>query len=332
MAAASLSVFLLGNTQQITFAQKLNGNSCHLVTLLPFTDERPPIPEAHADPLINYGYGEWPNTTSLAKASFSLLAAAEMARKHFNERDASIVPELARLGNCDIQLENGYGNSSWVFDSGYSRSKAVDHVLPLTASPDVSEKICAVIGPVEPRAHEGVSVLTESLSVPQMAFATIDRRLERVADFPTFLRVIPSATDFAAKLALLAGRDIWKRDYIAVIYDDSDYGEQFEDPMEDAEDDLGYSTITEHIIEGDDESIYSSLGEAKEKGFRTIMLSTNRPAFLNDVARIADDLGILGDNDYLWIVSGAVFPSAMRDIMKYEVDSPTDKVRKLHIS
>ena len=94
-------------------------------------------------------------------------------------------------------------------------------------------------------------------------------------------------------------------------------------------DDLGYSTITEHIIEGDDESIYSSLGEAKEKGFRTILLSTNRPAFLNDVARIADDLGILGDSDYLWIISGAAFPTAMRDIMKYEVDSPTDKVRKL---
>jgi hypothetical protein len=90
---------------------------------------------------------------------------------------------------------------------------------------------------------------------------------------------------------------------------------------------LGYTTITEHIIEGDDESIYSSLEEAKEKGFRTILLSTDRPAVLNDVARIADDLDMLGDNDYFWILSEAAFPKDMRDVMRYEVDSSIDKVR-----
>jgi hypothetical protein len=177
-----------------TLAQALDGNFCHLVTLLPFTDERPPIPEPHADQAINYGYGQWPDAATLAKASFSLLAAAEMARNHFNERDGSIVPELAgeAMASCDIQLEMGYGNSSWVFDSAYRRGKAVDQLLALTASPETSEKICAVIGPREPRSHEGVSVLTESLVVPQLAYATIDRRLERVRDYPMFLRVIPS--------------------------------------------------------------------------------------------------------------------------------------------
>ena len=102
-----------------------NGNLCHLVTLLPFTDERPSIVSPHDDPEISYGYGQWPNQETLAKASFSLLAAAEMAIKHFNERDTSIVPELATLGDCNIQLDvvSGDGDSSWVFDSGYSRSK-----------------------------------------------------------------------------------------------------------------------------------------------------------------------------------------------------------------
>lgn len=109
----------------------------------------------------------------------------------------------------------------------------------------------------------------------------------------------------------------------------SDYGEQFEDPMEDAEDDLGYATITEHVVEGDDDSLYSSLGEAKEKGFRTVFLSTNRPAFLDDIARIANELDML--DDYLWIFSGAAFPPDMREVMKYEVDSPMDRVRCINL-
>lgn len=215
-------------------AQTLNSSTstCHLITLLPFTDVRPGIPPPHDDPSIDYGYGQWPDEETLGRASFSLLAAAEMARVHFNDRDASVVPELVDFEDCAVRLEFGYNNSSsgndeddssssWVFDSAYNRGKAVDQLLPLFASPSsTSHPVCAVIGPIEPRSHEGVSVLTESASIPQLAFATIDRRLERVEDFPMFLRVIPSATDFAAKLALLGGRDVWKRDYIAVIYDE----------------------------------------------------------------------------------------------------------------
>ena len=124
-----------------------NGNLCHLVTLLPFTDERPSIVSPHDDPEISYGYGQWPNQATLAKASFSLLAAAEMAIKHFNERDTSIVPELATLGDCNIQLDvvSGDGDSSWVFDSGYSRSKTISQELPLVSSALSSDKICTFI-------------------------------------------------------------------------------------------------------------------------------------------------------------------------------------------
>ena len=43
--------------------------------------------EEHIEP-----HGNWKNQTALAQNSFALLAAAEMARQHFNARDASIVP------------------------------------------------------------------------------------------------------------------------------------------------------------------------------------------------------------------------------------------------
>ena len=45
---------------------------------------RESIAEAHADEGVEYyGYGEYPDAETLAKASFSLLATAEIARRHF---------------------------------------------------------------------------------------------------------------------------------------------------------------------------------------------------------------------------------------------------------
>jgi hypothetical protein len=292
------------------------------------TCRRESIPEAHADPGVDYyGYGSWPDAASLGKASFSLMAAAELARKHFNERDATIVPELAQLGDCSILLETeeSPGGETLYIDSAYSRSLSVEKLLDMTIKAiGVGSSFCGVVGPIEPRANEGVSVFSESLQIPQVAYATIDRRLSRKDDFPTFARVIPAAADFGNAVAKYMQR-VWERDYIAVIYDKSDYGEQFEDPLEGAQEMLGYKMITNHIIEGNDESIESALEEVYAKGYRTILLATDRTAFLDDVARIAEIKGLLGDG-YFWILSGGALPSALLPSLRYEVDSSVDKL------
>jgi hypothetical protein len=49
-------------------------------------NRREGIPKAHNNPDVDYfqyGYGSWPNPETLSKASFSLMAVAEMARRHF---------------------------------------------------------------------------------------------------------------------------------------------------------------------------------------------------------------------------------------------------------
>ena len=48
------------------------------------TFRRDSIPEPHADEGVEYyGYGEYPDAETLAKSAFSLLATAEIARRHF---------------------------------------------------------------------------------------------------------------------------------------------------------------------------------------------------------------------------------------------------------
>jgi len=184
--------------------------------------------------------------------------------------------------------------------------------------------MCAIIAPRDPRSNEGVSVLSEQLGIPQVAYATIDQRLDRNDDFPQFVRLISVSGDFASIMALYVQRDVWRRDYVAVIYE-PDYGEQFEDGFEDAEDDLGFETITESVSLGNNESIYSSLGEVKETGYRTIVLLVDQPKLVEEVAVVAEDLGLLGTG-YVWLIAGAAVPPVMKSQQRYPVDSPTDKL------
>lgn len=120
-------------------------------------------------------------------------------------------------------------------DSAYSRTSVVDQLMgewERTIQANETDFLCGIIGPIEARANEGASTLAEMYGIPQLAYATIDRRLSRSQDFPNFRRIIPRGEDYAATIAEYIQRDIWKRDYIGIVYDQSDYGELFEDPLE----------------------------------------------------------------------------------------------------
>lgn len=221
---------------------------------------------------------------------------------------------------------------NWYIDSGYSRSKVVDELITIERnSNDSDNSICAVIGPLDPRANEGASVLTENLGIPQIAYETIDKRLSRMEDFPTFVRGIPVVQDFASAIALyLQDGDLFQRNFVGVIYDQSDFGEQFEDPLEDAEEDLGYVTITEHVLETDIDSIAKALQNVVDDGYHTIFFAADRPAIIDDLARVAVeelDISLVGD-DYFWILTGDIAAPELFETLRFEVDSPSDMLMR----
>ena len=188
-----------------------------------------------------------------------------------------------------------------------------------------TDNVCAVVGPVDPRAAEGVSLVAGSLGIPQIAYATIDQRLNDANEFPTFRRVIPSAEHFAASIAEYIQRDIWKRDFVGLLYDESDFGDALETSLNIASEQYGFGFVEGLMVPGRDASIEEALEKIVQKGYRTVVVATDRPVALEIIAQYADKLGML-DGDYFWILSGEAFPPSLEPFLKYEVDSPSDRL------
>lgn len=111
-----------------------------------------------------------------------------------------------------------------------------------------------------------------------------------------------------------------------------------EDPLEDAEDLVQYSTITEGYVEGDTESLQDAMDEVRAEGYRTVMVVNDRYAILDDLAQAAaghvddpvnitdiDQISLLGDG-FMWMLAGAVLPPALMETIQLPVDSPLDKL------
>lgn len=165
--------------------------------------------------------------------------------------------------------------------------------------------------------------MTERLGVPQVSYATAAHGLTEEQYYPQYLSVFPNALDYAHLVPEYIHRDVWRRGYLSVLYDQTPFGEQFDHPLENTA--HGNFTITSHLIEGDNEAIENSLDLIKLRGYKTIILITDRPPLLEEVSRLADKRGLLED-DFFWLIIGDAVPPALLATWRYEKNSPMDKL------
>jgi len=261
-----------------------------------------------------------------------------------NERDTSVVPELAELSEgCNITFADPPdGAGSWYFDSQYGMYASAYDLLDIEhgateAGRDHTGEICAVVAPVDANANMGVSVLASHLRIPQVSYATMDYRLSHQHEYPYYVSMLPNSPDFARTLPLYLQRDIWQRDYVAILYEQSPFGTQFEHALvhDDQEgedhkkDAIWLGNISEGFVEeetGQDDALRSSLKRIQQSGYRTVVLVTDKPHQLSMVARIADSLNMLGDDNYFWILPAGALPPSLLSSYRFQVDSPMDRL------
>lgn len=105
------ALLLFTALQAVLFATAIklqrDNTACRLITFIPFSDLRPGLDDEEE----SYGYGSWPSAESLGKAGFSLMASAEMARRHFVSKyrqTFSLVTPSSSHSDCAISLFLSY--------------------------------------------------------------------------------------------------------------------------------------------------------------------------------------------------------------------------------
>jgi hypothetical protein len=291
-----------------------------------------------------------------AKAAFSMMAAAELARYHFNTRNTSIVPELGDLGGCNITMPDREEDEIKYIDTGYDKISTVrdfhdmryvlDHRngpnngggqvenlvngrinANTTGLPENDKHFCAFVGPVHPYVVDGMASFSESGRIPIIAYETISSKFSSQREYPLYASTIPNAYDFG-EIISKAFRDIWKREGVGILFDKedfTDFGTELESPLREFIDKFDHETVFAHLYQFEEESYRVALAKVKNRGFRTIILLNDRPASIEKIATIADEMNMIGPG-YFWLLMGAAFRPSLIQNMKYRVDSPMDKL------
>lgn len=267
--------------------------TCPLMMLIPFTDGRRikfafSIPEDVDSAMFT--------RETTAESAYGLLAAGLLAAQHFNDRDPSVVLDLKeRIGDCKLQLSL----PAQVVNTNRNPDEAARQIID--ERPE--DRPCVVVGPQDIHVSELFGTITKMMNVPMISYGNMPDHHGRPGAFPNVLRTAPLLTTQAgAFLSYISTR--YNRKYLYVLEDggvDSRYlAEAFLEPLEE-------ETVkrVKVEIEGrvpDPEEVRAALTTIRESGIRTILTLLIRDTFLDDIATIADDLGMLTD-EYWWIFS-----------------------------
>lgn len=249
----------------------------------------------------------------------SHMASALMAVDHFNSRNDSVVPELAMFRDCPIQFDT---MKSAIFDTQSYTHLAVE---TLFAQPELP---CAVAGPYNDIPALELSTLAAAArKFPVTAHRAFNQRVTTEYAAPYTTQLYPDMITSAEVLTSgLLGLN--RTDYVAIVYSVTDTGSQRRQILS--------LTMDKNLIENRAYGYYSpfidptltkvqgvrkALQEAKDSGFRTIVMCMERATLeLPEIADAANDLG-MSNGDYLWVWFGDFDPiywnSDDKDIQKF---------------
>lgn len=267
--------------------------SCSLFTFVPFTfagNVSTPSMSGKATNLTNQG--------------FSHMAAALLAMDHFNNRNTSVVPELANFTDCNVRFDM---NQSLFFDTG-----SVSHFASKSFWQQEMEP-CAMAGPFNDIPAIDLSVVALSAEIPLVAHRSFNLRVSSNNLSPFTSQVFPGTLASAKNLVdylLYKGRT----NYIGVLYSLTETVIQRREALalELNKNRIEWTSagydILNNVKEVDD-SFFEAMSHIRDSGYRTIVVAMEFPwAEMEPLADTAEQLG-MNQGDHFWIFYG-IFDAA----------------------
>jgi len=249
-----------------------------------------------------------PNTT----IGHSQLAAAIMAIQQFNERNSSVVPQLAELvEDCNIQVDL---EKSLLYDSGadaFGSARALYRAV---------EEPCAIIGPFDDSVAEQLATLAMAAEIPHVVSRAYSLGVTSETENPYTTTVYPDLLSSARQVAsYLSFKE--RTDHVAIIYGLSDLGLQRYEALrvefrERMIGHMGFSfaeVATELQYFTDLFPPITALREIKQRGQRTIVFCLDNPkSSLQPIADAIEELD-MNNGDYFFVFHDRFDPNQYFD-------------------
>ena len=253
---------------------------------------------------------------------FSHMAAALLAAKHFNDRDVSVVPELAdpTIMNCPYRFDF---NETFVYDTEIFSQEAArkmnDHIIQQRGG----QPPCSVVGAYFDQPARELSILASTYEIPFASYRVLDPTFTMNSLYPYTVQTNGVSTSFSNPLAeyltlrgrtdniafLVAGNtesvamaDVFTRTLRAA--GNQTFSVQYlprglvpapANEDEDGEIEIGSTT---HIV-----SLQDAFQQIKDVGFRTIVVIPSESDIGVDIPIMAEEAERLQMNtgEYFWI-------------------------------
>ena len=242
------------------------------------------------------------------------MAAAVLAMDQFNNRDPTVVSELASLGDCNIVFDM---NNSYFFDTGIFNHRSTQLLQEEVIKTGVIP--CAIAGPHNDLPAQLLSTFAASVEIPLVAHRAFNSRVNTDFFSPYSNQVYPH--QLAMIDALLAFLRYTKRtNYIAILYSAAgDTSTQRQESLASRlkAEGMRYRPYAfEYEYSQGDEvnealTLNTTLTNLKNDGYRTVVVMLDFPEWeLQLIADAAEEVGGVNGDDYFWIYAGGIDLSA----------------------
>ena len=235
------------------------------------------------------------------------IAGALQAVLDFNARSGRYVPRFAELGACDKQIRLR------VWDDARSPPLAVNAVLKMIANstiPGDTTSPNVIVGPARSATSMPTALVTGIKNIPQISYWATSQKLDDAAQFPRFMRTIPSDKQVAYATCKFWVSQGWS--YASIIYVSDDYGEAYKEALIESCRKLGMQTLNVFPYSDADsaQSLEATVLKASQSQFNVFMLIAGGASAPAVILRAAQKLGALGEGS-AWFISDAVDDSTL---------------------
>lgn len=281
----SLLLLIASSSLQHVHAVIEGDGNCILFSFVPFTF-------AGVFPTSSFS-GRYTNQTNVG---FSHVAAALLAMDHFNNRNASMVSELADFTNCTVQFDM---NKSLFFDTG-----SVSH---FASKSFWNEEIdpCAMAGPFNDIPAIDLSVLALSAEIPLVAHRAFNLRVASNDLSPYTSQVFPGTQASAKNLVdYLLFKE--RTNYIGVLYALTETGVHRREALsiELNKNQIKWTSSGYDILNDDTatkESFLEALKRIKDSKYRTIVVAMEFPFVEMELLADAAEELEMNEGEYFWV-------------------------------